>query len=108
MIPAIERSGLLVTDIEIVRLHYAETLLHWYERFTRNRGEALAMFGERFCRKWEFYLASAEMSFRHRGLMVVQVQLAHRRDAVPLTRDYIPSAERELAAKSERRPRRAA
>lgn len=93
VIPAIERSGLIVTDIEILRLHYAETLRHWSQRFADRRASAKAMYGEEFCRMWEFYLAAAEMSFRNRPLMVFQIQLAHRKTAVPLTRDYITRAE---------------
>lgn len=103
VMPAVERSGLLVTDIEILRLHYAETLRHWFERFTANRAKAEAMFGEEFCRMWEFYLTAAEMSFRNRPLMVFQIQLAHRRDAVPLTRDYIANAEHRLAEPATQR-----
>jgi cyclopropane-fatty-acyl-phospholipid synthase len=94
---AIERSGLLVTDMEILRLHYAETLRHWSERFAANRPAARVIYGEKFCRMWEFYLITAEMSFRNRPLMVFQIQLAHRRDAVPLTRDYIARVEQQLA-----------
>ena len=93
VIPAIERSGLVITDIEILRLHYAETLRHWSERFADRRASANAMYGEEFCRMWEFYLAAAEMTFRNRPLMVFQIQLAHRKNAVPLTRDYIARAE---------------
>ncbi len=98
VIPAIERSGLLVTDIEILRLHYAETLRHWFARFTEHRASAAAMYGEEFCRMWEFYIAGAEIGFRNRPLMVFQIQLAHRRDAVPLTRDYIAMAEHRPTA----------
>ena len=93
VLPAIEASGLIVTDIEILRLHYAETLAHWSARFAANRAAAHGMYGETFCRMWEFYLAAAEMTFRHRPLMVFQIQLAHSRHAVPLTRDYIAKAE---------------
>ncbi len=103
VLPAIERSGLVVTDIEILRLHYAETLRHWSARFQDRRATARAMYGEEFCRMWEFYLAGAEMSFRHRPLMVFQIQLAHRKDAVPLTRDYIARAESQ-PAKAPRTP----
>ena len=86
---AIERSGLWVTDIEILRLHYAETLSHWYERFQNRREQAHALYDERFCRMWEYYLAACEMMFRNGSLMVFQIQLARERDAVPLTRDYL-------------------
>jgi cyclopropane-fatty-acyl-phospholipid synthase len=98
VLPAIERAGLVVTDIEILRLHYADTLRAWRERFLVRRGEACALYDERFCRMWEFYLAACECGFRHCGLMVFQIQLAKRQDAVPLTRDYIGAREAELAA----------
>jgi len=94
VLPAVERSGLWATDIEIMRLHYAETLKRWYERFQAHRDEAKALYDERFCRMWEFYLAACEMMFRNGDLMVFQLQLAHERDAVPLTRDYITDYER--------------
>jgi len=86
---ALERTGLWVTDIEILRLHYAETLKHWYERFQVNRDKARDLFNERFCRMWEYYLAVCEMMFRNGDLMVFQLQLTRKRDAVPLTRDYL-------------------
>ncbi|MGZ9100387.1 MAG: class I SAM-dependent methyltransferase [Brevundimonas sp.] len=89
VLPAIERSGLWVTDIEILRLHYAETLRAWRERFLARRAEAAALYDERFCRMWEFYLASSEVAFRQLGHMVFQIQLAKRQTAVPLTRDYL-------------------
>jgi cyclopropane-fatty-acyl-phospholipid synthase len=96
VLPAIERSGLYVTDVEILRLHYAETLRAWRERFVANREEAARLYDERFCRMWEFYLAGSETSFRVDGHMVFQIQIARRQDAVPLTRDYIPEREAEL------------
>jgi cyclopropane-fatty-acyl-phospholipid synthase len=100
VLPPIERSGLFVTDIEILRLHYAETLRHWRERFLRNRDAVAALYDERFCRMWEFYLTGCELTFRHQGHMVWQAQLAHRQDAVPLTRDYIARAEAEAARRA--------
>jgi cyclopropane-fatty-acyl-phospholipid synthase len=89
VLPAIERSGLIVTDVEILRLHYATTLQHWRRRFMAQRETAVALYSERFARMWEFYLAGAEMGFRFQGLMVFQVQLAKRVDALPLARDYM-------------------
>ena len=89
ILPAIEAAGLWVTDIEILRLHYAETLRHWRERFLAKWDEAERLYDARFCRMWEFYLAACEMTFRHQGHMVAQIQLAKSPDAVPLTRDYI-------------------
>ena len=96
VLPAIERAGLFVTDIEILRLHYADTLRAWRHRFIANREEAKRLYDERFCRMWEFYLAGAESSFRVDGHMVFQIQIAKRQDAVPLTRDYIQEREAEL------------
>ncbi|HET9158983.1 MAG TPA: class I SAM-dependent methyltransferase, partial [Caulobacteraceae bacterium] len=93
VLPAIERAGLLVVDVEILRLHYAETLRRWRERFMARREEIAALYDERFCRMWEFYLAVSELSFRYRNHMVFQVQLAKRIDAVPITRDYISEEE---------------
>src|SRR5215469_14954778 len=86
VLPAIERSGLWLTDLEILRLHYAETLRHWRDRFL-GHGEGPA--DERFRRMWEFYLTVSEMSFRFGGFMVFQAQLARQVDAVPMTRDYM-------------------
>ncbi|MGH6932361.1 MAG: class I SAM-dependent methyltransferase [Dongiaceae bacterium] len=94
VLPAIERSGLWVTDIEVLRLHYAETLRQWRERFTANWTEAAKLYDERFCRMWEFYLAGCEMTFRRQGHMIAQIQLSKSVDAVPLTRDYIVDWER--------------
>jgi cyclopropane-fatty-acyl-phospholipid synthase len=93
MMPAIERSGLCVTDIEILRLHYAETLKAWRQRFMARRAEAEALYDEKFCRIWEFYLAASESAFRWQKLVIFQLQLAHDQQAVPLTRDYIQTAE---------------
>ncbi|UDL95928.1 cyclopropane-fatty-acyl-phospholipid synthase family protein [Lichenihabitans sp. PAMC28606] len=89
VIPPIETSGLWLTDLEVLRLHYAETLKHWRERFLQRKGELGSLYDERFCRMWEFYLAASEMSFRHGGFMVFQAQLSNSVDAVPLTRDYM-------------------
>ena len=102
---AVEKSGLWAADIEILRLHYAETLRHWYERFQARRAEARALYDERFCRMWEFYLSACEMMFRNGELMVFQLQLAHRPDAVPLTRDYISRAEQAPMGAGSSKPR---
>jgi cyclopropane-fatty-acyl-phospholipid synthase len=93
---AIERSRLFVTDMEILRLHYAETLKAWRERFMARRDEAKAMYDERFCRMWEFYLAGSETSFRVDGHMVFQFQLTKRQDVVPMTRNYVGEREAQL------------
>ena len=97
--PAIERSGLMVTDIEVLRLHYAETLRHWRQRFMRRRDEAARLYDERFCRMWEFYLAFCEAAFRYEDVVVFQVQLSVRTETAPLTRGYIEQAERALRAR---------
>ena len=106
VLPSIERAGLLVTDIEILRLHYAETLKHWRDRFMAHREEAERLYDQRFVRMWEFYLAASEMAFREQAMMVMQIQLTKRQDVVPLTRDYIAREEarlRTLEAASGRR-----
>jgi cyclopropane-fatty-acyl-phospholipid synthase len=106
VIPAIERAGLLVCDIEILQLHYAETLKAWRERFMARREEAVQLYDERFAKMWEFYLACSEMSFRKQGLMNFQIQLAKRQEAVPMTRDYITREEAKLrGAERGQRPR---
>ncbi len=89
VMPAIEQNRLLVTDIEVLRLHYAETLRLWHERFMANRDKVVALYDERFCRMWELYLKGCEIAFRTQDLMVFQIQLAKAKDSVPLTRDYI-------------------
>lgn len=95
----VEKSGLLCTDIEILRLHYAETLRHWRERFEARREEVAAIYDERFCRMWDLYLIICEMGFRYESLMVFQIQLTKSLDAVPLTRDYMVDWERAQADK---------
>ena len=96
MVPSIERSGLIIADVEILRLHYAETLRAWRERFLANWDKAAAIRDERFCRMWEFNLAGSEAAFRYQGLVVFQVQIVKRIDALPMTRDYMMDAERRL------------
>ena len=93
VVPVVERSGLLMTDIEILRMHYAQTLRLWRRRFAANRDAIASLYDERFCRMFEFYLAGAELSFRVQSHMVWQMQLAHKIDAVPLTRHYIAGTE---------------
>src|SRR5262249_876356 len=87
VLPGIERSGLLVADIEILRLHYAETLKAWRQRFLAHRDEVERIYDRRFVRMWEFYLASSEMAFREQNMMVMQIQLTKRQGIVPMTRD---------------------
>jgi cyclopropane-fatty-acyl-phospholipid synthase len=96
VLAAIEKAGLWVTDIEVLRLHYAETLRLWRERFLANREriKELAGYDDRFCRMWEFYLAGCEVAFRYMQQMVFQIQITRRQDAVPLVRDYMVTEER--------------
>jgi len=108
VLPCIERAGLIVTDIEILRLHYAETLKAWRERFAANRAEIERLYDARFCRMWELYLSFSEMAFRYRGHFVFQAQLAKRIDTVPITRGYIADAEAEIATAKAMRPLAAA
>ncbi len=106
VMPAIERAGLLICDVEILRLHYAETLKAWRERFMARRAEAVELYDERFARMWEFYLACSEMAFRKQNLMNFQIQFSKRQGIVPLTRDYITREEAKLRGLERgRRPR---
>ncbi|MBV8791492.1 MAG: class I SAM-dependent methyltransferase, partial [Pseudolabrys sp.] len=105
VLPVIERNGLLVTDIEILRLHYAETLKNWRDRFLAHREEVEKIYDKRFVRMWEFYLAASEMSFREQNMMVFQIQLTKRQGVVPITRNYITREEDKLRKlEGERRP----
>lgn len=88
---AVEREDLYPCDIEVWRLHYAETIRHWHDRFKAREDEARALYDDRFCRMWRYYLAAAEVTFRHNRQCVFQMQLARRQEAVPLTRDYLYS-----------------
>ncbi len=94
VLPHIERAGLIVTDVEVLRLHYAKTLSAWQRRFAANRDAIAALYDERFCRMFEFYLAGAELAFRHQGHVVFQIQLTRDQTALPLTRDYMFDTER--------------
>jgi cyclopropane-fatty-acyl-phospholipid synthase len=106
VIPAIEKAGLLICDIEILRLHYAKTLQAWRERFMARREEAVRLYDERFARMWEFYLAASEMSFRKQNMMNFQIQLTKRQGVVPITRDYITREEARLRrVEQEKQPR---
>lgn len=101
VMPAIEKAGLLICDMEILRLHYAETLKAWRERFMARREEAVRLYDERFARMWEFYLAASEMSFRVQNMMNFQLQLTKRQGVVPMTRDYITRGEALLRRKEQ-------
>lgn len=96
VLPAIEKSGLLIRDIEILPLHYAWTLRQWRERFMARKAEAAALYDERFVRMWEFYLAASEMAFTHEDFFIFQIQLTKRRDVVPTDRNYIGGNEAAL------------
>jgi cyclopropane-fatty-acyl-phospholipid synthase len=104
VLPAIERSGLIITDLEVLHLHYGLTLRAWRERFLARHREAEMIYGKRFCRMWEFYLAMVECGFRHGDLSVFQIQLAKRLGVVPLTRDYVWVREKTLLAMDESGP----
>jgi cyclopropane-fatty-acyl-phospholipid synthase len=91
---SVERQGLWTGDVEILRLHYYYTLRHWRERFATNRARAVAIYDERFARMWEFYLAAMGLEFLNGSHMVFQLLAARRRDAVPITRDFMLDAER--------------
>jgi cyclopropane-fatty-acyl-phospholipid synthase len=97
---AVEGTGLMITDVEVLRLHYALTLRAWRTRFLARRAEAVAIAGERFVRMWEAYLAGSEAAFRFENLVVFQLQLAKRIDALPITRDYMAKEERRLASRN--------
>jgi cyclopropane-fatty-acyl-phospholipid synthase len=102
VVPVVERARLWITDIEILRLHYALTLRAWRRRFTENRERVRALYDERFCRMWEMYLVSSEIAFRRGNHLVFQMQIAKAVDTVPLMRDYIPVWESAHGAATER------
>ncbi len=105
VLPHIEKSGLYVTDIEILRLHYAKTLREWFLRFADHRDRARELYDERFCRMWEFYLAASECAFRFAGMNNFQIQFTKNQHALPLTRNYILEEEERLRAIDSRLPR---
>jgi cyclopropane-fatty-acyl-phospholipid synthase len=107
VVPVVEKTGMWITDIEVLRLHYAETLRAWRDNFNRHRAEIARIYDERFCRMWEFYLIGSELSFRHGFNMVWQMQMARDIEAVPVTRDYIFDWEREAARPKRSRERAA-
>jgi cyclopropane-fatty-acyl-phospholipid synthase len=99
VLPAVQRAGLLVSDVEILQLHYAETLKAWRERFLAHRDEVVRLYDQRFVRMWEFYLACSEMAFRGSDMVVFQIQLAKHKGVTPATRDYIAREEARLRAR---------
>jgi cyclopropane-fatty-acyl-phospholipid synthase len=98
VLPVIERAGLVITDVEVLQLHYAETLKAWRERFLAHRDEVLRLYDQRFVRMWEFYLACSEMAFRQGDMVVFQIQMAKQKGVIPATRDYIGREEARLRA----------
>jgi cyclopropane-fatty-acyl-phospholipid synthase len=102
VLPAIERAQLVVSDVEILQLHYAETLKAWRERFLAHRDEVMRLYDQRFVRMWEFYLAASEMAFREGAMMVFQIQMTKRKGVTPATRDYIAIEEARLRAREGR------
>ena len=96
VLPAIERAQLIVTDVEVLQLHYAETLKAWRERFLAHRDEVVRLYDQRFVRMWEFYLACSEMAFRDSDMVVFQIQMAKQKGLTPATRDYIAREEARL------------
>jgi len=96
VLPAIERAQLIVTDVEVLQLHYAETLKAWRERFLAHRDEVVRLYDQRFVRMWEFYLACSEMAFREGDMVVFQIQMAKHKGQLPETRDYIVREEARL------------
>jgi cyclopropane-fatty-acyl-phospholipid synthase len=105
VLPHLERQGLYVTDIEILRLHYAETLREWARRFQDHREKAREIYDERFCRMWEFYLAASEASFRYAGLNNFQIQFVKNQHVLPMTRNYMIEQEEALRKEEAKRPR---
>ena len=97
MFASTERTGLWVADMEVLRLHYFHTIRHWRERFAANRARAAALYDERFCRMWEFYLCAAELGFLNGSNMVFQLLLSTARDAVPIVRDFMVDDARAMA-----------
>jgi len=101
VMPPLERTGMWTTDVEILRLHYADTLRAWRERFKANWDRVAEIYDERFCRMWEFYLCGSETAFRNSGHVVFQIQMAKKVDTVPVTRDYMYESERRIAEREE-------
>ena len=99
MAPAIEDARLWITDVEVLRLHYASTLEQWYRRVVGAREAIVSLYDERFFRMWQFYLAGALVAFRHDGHLNYQIQLSRRRETLPLTREYMAETEQSIIAK---------
>ncbi|MEG9883641.1 MAG: cyclopropane-fatty-acyl-phospholipid synthase family protein [Hyphomicrobiales bacterium] len=104
VIPVIEKAGLYVNDIEILRLHYAKTLRHWRHRFVANRRRILQLRDQRFFKMWEFYLAASETAFRYQGMNNFQIQITHHQHVLPPVRDYMGKEEDRLRSLESQRP----
>ena len=102
---SVERCGLWAADTEFLRLHYAWTISHWLQRFLANRDRAKALYDERFCRMWEFYLKTVELGFLHGSSMVFQILLSRTRDAVPVWRDYMLDWQKPVLREADQRMR---
>ena len=89
VVKPIENSGLIISDMEVLKMHYSHTLRHWKERFSSKKNQVLDMFDEKFFRMWEFYLTGCEMAFKWGDQVVFQFQLTKNYTSVPNTRDYI-------------------
>ena len=105
VLPHIEKAGLYVTDVEILRLHYAKTLREWGNRFAAQRDRARELYDERFCRMWEFYLAASECAFRFGGMNNFQIQFVKNQNVLPLTRNYIFEEEERMRVIDSKLPR---
>ena len=105
VLPHIEKAGLYVTDVEILRLHYAKTLREWGNRFAAQRDRARELYDERFCRMWEFYLAASECAFRFGGMNNFQIQFVKNQNVLPLTRNYITEEEERMRVIDSKLPR---
>ncbi len=105
--PAIEKSGLMVTDIEFLGRHYSETLKHWQRCFQSNRSKVKRLYDEEFCRMWEYYLAASEISFRYLDSTVFQIQLVKQRHIIPMTREYMTKPITNLKKSSTKRTKAA-
>lgn len=104
MLPVIEAQRLYVTDVDDFRLHYAETLRDWANRFADHRARAKEIYDERFCRMWEFYLAASECAFRFGGMNNFQIQFCRSQHVLPMTRNYMIEEEERLRKENSSLP----
>ena len=101
LVSACEKTGWEISDIEVLRYHYAHTLAEWYRRTCQHEAEITALYDARLFRMWQFYLAGAEQSFRHGSMVNFHIQSVRNRSAVPMTRDYISTEAARLSALDE-------